>query len=231
VNRTPRLIGLIPAAGSGSRVGGELPKQYVRIGHQSMLEHSLDALTSDRRVGEVLVVVAPDDQLHHSLPAPGGVRFLNVGGASRAASVRNGLRELQADDADWVLVHDAARPCLSAAELGVLIDALGDDQVGGLLAVPLADTLKRAAGERVEATVSRDALWRAVTPQMFRFGVLKRALEAVLDLDTVTDEAYAVERIGLAPRLVACAASNIKVTTAQDWPLAGAILGMQGRLK
>lgn len=233
-----RLHALIPAAGSGTRLGADRPKQYLTLGRQSMLEHAIDALLADARIAHVLVVLSPDDAFGAQLPGVQGrqrVGVAQVGGASRAASVRAGLHALQAHDDDWMLVHDAARPALAARELAGLIDALVDDAVGGLLALPLADTLKRAdaAGtadaRRVAATVDRSGLWRALTPQMFRVGLLRRALDAA-DLDAVTDEASAVERLGLAPRLVAGQATNIKVTTADDVPLACAILAAQGRI-
>ncbi|MGE5337531.1 MAG: 2-C-methyl-D-erythritol 4-phosphate cytidylyltransferase [Gemmatimonadota bacterium] len=229
MNATARLYGLIPAAGSGTRVGGGIPKQYIALGATSMLEHSIDALAADARVSEILVVVAPDDERHRALAPKAGVRFAARGGASRAASVRNGLQALGASGEDWVLVHDAARPCLARIDLARLIDAALADDVGGLLALPLADTLKREREGRVETTVARDALWRAQTPQMFRCGVLMRALDAA-DLDSVTDESSAIERLGLKPRLVQGSASNIKVTTGDDWPLANAILKEQGRI-
>ncbi len=231
MNRAARLIGLIPAAGSGARIGGDVPKQYVPIGGRAMLEHSIDALAADARVREIVVVVAGDDQRHRSLAPRERVRVVPVGGASRAESVRNGLRALEASGEDWVLVHDAARPCLSPRELARLIGAVIDDEVGGLLALPLADTLKRARDDRVDATLPREALWRAQTPQMFRRDLLLRALEAAPDLDAITDESSAVERLGLRPRLVAGSATNIKVTTADDWPLAVAILKARGRIE
>jgi 2-C-methyl-D-erythritol 4-phosphate cytidylyltransferase len=226
---------LIPAAGSGTRLGADRPKQYLTLGHQSMLEHAIDALLGDARISQVLVVLSPADALGAHLPGVKGrqrVAVARVGGASRAASVRAGLQELNAQDDDWVLVHDAARPALTSQELAGLIDALADDAVGGLLALPVADTLKRtdaADAPRVAATVDRAGLWRALTPQMFRVGLLRRALDAG-DLGAVTDEASAVERLGLAPRLVGGRATNIKVTTADDVPLACAILVAQGRL-
>jgi 2-C-methyl-D-erythritol 4-phosphate cytidylyltransferase len=227
----PRLFGLIPAAGSGTRMCGDTPKQYVKIGHQSMLEHSVAALASDARIGEIVVVVARDDRRHRAIAPRRGVRFEPVGGASRAESVRNGLHAMGAGTGGWVLVHDAARPCLSQPELARLIDAVIDDKVGGLLALPLADTLKRARDDRVDTTVAREALWRAQTPQMFRHEVLLRALETAPDLDAVTDESSAVEQCGLHPRLVAGNATNIKVTTNDDWSLAAAILRAQGRIQ
>lgn len=197
-----------------------------------MLEHAIAALLADTRIDRVVVVVAADDARIDALRLDARVRIARVGGASRAASVRAGLdalRDLAADD-DWVLVHDAARPCLSPRDLAALIDQVAADAVGGLLAQPLADTLKRGEGGRVAATLDRSGLWRAATPQMFRIEVLRRALDAPGVLETATDEASAVEQIGLAPLLVACQATNLKVTTADDLPLACAILGLQGRL-
>lgn len=225
------MIGLIPAAGSGARIGGDVPKQYVSLGGRTMLEHSIDALASDARVRAIVVVVAPDDVRHRAIAPRPGLRLVAAGGASRAQTVRNGLRALDAGGDCWVLVHDAARPCLSPRELARLIDAVIDDDVGGLLALPLADTLKRARDDRVDATLARDALWRAQTPQMFRRDLLLRALDTAPDLEAITDESSAVERLGLRPRLVAGAAANVKVTTADDWPLAVAILKAQGRIE
>lgn len=239
----PRLHALIPAAGTGSRVQAQQPKQYLTLGDHAMLVHAIEALCADARIAQVLVVVAPVDPHIATLGldrlAP-RVSIAAVGGASRAASVRAGLDGLAARGAaedDWVLVHDAARPCLAADELAALIDALIDDTVGGLLAQPLADTLKRAdradgagSAPRVQATVDRAQLWRAATPQMFRLATLRRALDAPGMLARATDEASAVEALGLAPRLVACGASNLKVTTAADVPLARAILQAQGRI-
>lgn len=228
----PRLHALIPAAGSGSRLGAELPKQYLPLGRATMLEHAVAALLADPRVERVLVVVTPDDRRIDALRFDARVTVARVGGASRAASVRAGLEMLRdvATDDDWVLVHDAARPCLSREDLAALIDTVVDDPVGGLLAVPLADTLKRGEGNRVAATIDRANLWRAATPQMFRLGLLRTALDAPGMLGRATDEASAVEQLGHAPRLVACHATNLKVTTADDLPLARAILDLQGRL-
>jgi 2-C-methyl-D-erythritol 4-phosphate cytidylyltransferase len=229
-----RLFALIPAAGSGSRMGAGVPKQYQRLGGQTMLEHAVDALLAAPDVERVLVVVAPDDIAHRQLPGRARVEFAQVGGATRAASVRNGLRVLRAtqgvEDDDWVLVHDAARPCLARDELAHLIDALADDPVGGLLGLPVADTLKRASGGRVAETVERGGLWRAITPQMFRAGLLGRALDAGgATGEQVTDESFAVEALKVRPCLVEGLATNIKVTVPSDWPLAESILRSQGR--
>ncbi len=226
---TRRLLGLIPAAGSGTRIGAAVPKQYAALAGKTMLEHAIDALLCEPRIDRVLVVVAPGDTRCQALALDSRVGWAAVGGSSRAHSVRNGLRALQPQADDWIVVHDAARPCLSRDELTDLIDAVTADDVGGLLALPVADTLKRAAGGRATQTIDRSFLWRALTPQVFRAGLLERAFDAAGGLDEVTDEAAAIERLGLQPLLVVGAATNIKVTTPADWPLAEAILKLQGR--
>lgn len=191
-----------------------------------MLEHSISAMLADARIDRVFVVVAPADDRWQSIQADAErVEFLRVGGASRAESVLNGLVTLAArtQDNDRVLVHDAARPCLAKAELARLIDEVGDDDRGGLLAVPLRDTLKRGEDRHVVETLQRDDLWCAQTPQMFRVASLRAALSAG-SLDGITDEASAIERNGNFPLLVLGSATNIKVTNAQDLTLACAIL-------
>lgn len=212
-------------------MGADVPKQYLRLGSCTLLEHSVRALMSDPRVARVAVVVSRSDLRAAQLALPDQVKLLPVGGSSRAHSVLHGLRalsdEIEADDR--VLVHDAARPCLEAQDLSALIDAVGTQDAGGLLAAPLADTLKRADGDSVIGTVDRKGLWRAQTPQLFAFGILRRALESCADLDAITDESSAVERLGIRPRLVMAVGSNLKVTTPSDWPLAEAVLKAQGR--
>ena len=195
-----------------------------------MLEHSISAMLSDTRIDRVFVVVAPADDKWHSICVDERrVEFLPVGGASRAESVLNGLIAIAARtrDDDRVLVHDAARPCLTKAELARLIDEISNDDRGGLLAMPLADTLKRAEDGHVVGTLHRDGLWCAQTPQMFRFGSLRAALSAG-PFDRITDEASAIERQGSFPKLVLGSATNIKVTTEQDLALARAILAERG---
>jgi 2-C-methyl-D-erythritol 4-phosphate cytidylyltransferase len=209
-----------------------VPKQYLLLGERTMLEHSIDALLTDGRIDRVFVVVAPTDTRWQQLAVDEDrVEFLPVGGGSRAESVRNGLIAIAArtDDDDRVLVHDAARPCLTEAQLGRLIDEVGADDAGGLLAVPLADTLKRGEDGRVGVTLERTGLWCAQTPQLFRVASLRAALSQG-PLEPLTDEASAMERTGHAPRLVAGGVGNLKVTTAEDLLLARAILGDQGRL-
>ncbi len=225
-----RYLALIPAAGVGARTGHEMPKQYLRLGKRTMLEHSVAAILADARIDRVFVVVAPSDHRWQSMQMDQRVEFVAVGGASRAQSVLNGLVAIagRTQDDDRVLVHDAARPCLGEAELARLIDQVGDDDRGGLLAVPLTDTLKRGEDGRVVATLERDDLWCAQTPQMFRIASLRAAL-SVGALDGLTDEASAVERNGNFPLLVLGATTNIKVTTAQDLTLAAAILSARAR--
>ena len=224
-----RYFALIPAAGSGSRMGSELPKQYQTLAGVPMLWHAIHALSTHSKIEQVFVVLAAAD-VHFArsdwTPFDAKLRPLYCGGATRAASVLNGLRAISAiaQAEDWVLVHDAARPCLTQAHLDALIGALAADAVGGLLAMPVADTLKRAdQAVRVIATETRAHLWQAQTPQMFRHGTLLHALET-LGTATPTDDASAIEHLGLQPKLVACDATNLKVTYPQDLNLAELIL-------
>lgn len=219
---------IVPAAGSGARFGADLPKQYLMLLGRPLLIHTLDVLCAHPWITSITVVLSPDDQygltLGSELQNP-KLSFLPCGGASRADSVRNGLSVLsehliKADD--WVLVHDAARPCLSFEMLDRLLRTLADDAVGGLLAIPVADTLKRADPDnRVAETIPRAGLWQAQTPQMFRVGLL---LDALTRFPWVTDEAGAIEAAGLSPKLVAGEAANLKVTYPADLSLAEAIL-------
>ena len=216
---------LVPAAGFGARMGHELPKQYLPLAGQPLIFHALNTLCACTEITTVFVVLAPDDTLFHSYD---WTRFgdklqpLFCGGETRAASVLNGLLASELEPDDWVLVHDAARPCLTQAHLAKLIAELRGDEVGGLLAVPVADTLKRAdADGRVLRTENREQLWQAQTPQMFRAGLLVQALR---QCSQVTDEASAVEALGLRPRLVLGESGNFKVTYPQDLLLAELLL-------
>jgi len=228
-----QIFGLVPAAGSGVRMQADRPKQHLLLGGRTLLQRSLDALLADARVGAVYVVVAPGDTRVLDSDLPSRCVLLPQGGATRAASVHAGLAALRAvaGPQAWVLVHDAARPCLSAQDLAALIDRAGAQEGGGLLATPLGDTLKRATSDRSVQTVAREGLWRALTPQFFALDILWRALEACggAAADGITDEASAVERLGLQPLLVPGSAANIKVTTPDDLALAQAILAQQGR--
>lgn len=229
MNAPGRFFALIPAAGSGSRMGAGLPKQYLEIAGAPMLQHAVRALCAHPKIDQVFVVLAAEDAhfvRYDWTPFDAKLRRLYCGGATRAESVLNGLHAIvpASQPEDWVLVHDAARPCLAQAHLDALIAELAADEVGGLLAVPVADTLKRAdQASRVIATEPRENLWQAQTPQMFRHGLLLRALET-LGAGIPTDEARAIEHLGLKPKLVACDATNLKVTYPQDLQLAELIL-------
>lgn len=225
----PRLLALVPCAGVGERAGTAGPKQYAPLAGRALVAHTLDALLAVPRLHAVLVALAPGDEaFEHHAPGFTGPRawVARCGGATRAATVAAGLAELRrrgAAEGDWVLVHDAARCLLRPAWVEALIDACAGDAVGGLLALPLADTLKQAdAAGRVGATVDRTGKWAAQTPQMFRLGLLQRALAAAGD--AVTDESAAVEALGLAPRLVAAPLENFKLTWPADFALAERLL-------
>lgn len=216
---------LVPAAGFGARMGQELPKQYLPVAGKPMIAHALDTLCACADIATVFVVLSPGDtEFHRHDWARYGDKLqpLFCGGATRAESVANGLLASELDADDWVLVHDAARPCLTQAHLARLIAELRDDPVGGILAVPVADTLKRAdARQRIEHTEPREGLWQAQTPQMFRAGLLA---EALVRCRNVTDEASAIEALGLQPKLVEGDSSNFKVTYPQDIRLAELLL-------
>jgi 2-C-methyl-D-erythritol 4-phosphate cytidylyltransferase len=222
------------AAGQGTRIGDPVPKQYIPLAGKPMMFHSIEAIAAVARVSELLVVLAPLDRHWEehdwsALPEKVGAAF--VGGAHRGESVLNALKHIEGRAAkdDWVLVHDAARPCILTELVEQFLDEIGDDPVGGLLAMPLADTLKRGAEtNRVEATVPRAGLWRAQTPQLFRYGMLRRGLEQKI---TATDEAEAIESLGQAPRLAQGENSNIKVTFAEDLAIAELILRHKGRVR
>ena len=220
----PRYFALIPCAGNGSRAGTAGPKQYERVAGQPMIWHTLSAFAAVQRIARTLVVVAPGDGFFERNPTTSAL-VVQCGGPTRAASVANGLRELRragAVDDDWVLVHDAAR-CLVTPELiDRLIDTCSDDEVGGLLAYPLADTLKVGQEGRVAGTLGREDKWLAQTPQMFRLGMLRQALEGAGE--KTTDESSAIEAMGLKPRLVTAGAQNFKVTYPEDFAMAEAVL-------
>ena len=248
-NKVPdRLFALIPCAGTGSRAGGGMPKQYRTVAGRNLLHHTLGAFDACSEFTQTLVVLAPDDTAFDPRRFA-GLRYAvrRCGGTTRHGSVQNGLqtlaREFGARDHDWVLVHDAARPGITPTLIRQLIAAVSGDPVGGIVALPLADTLKRAqaaptittpanpvslmtpAFARIAHTEPRDGLWLAQTPQMFRLGVLRQALESAERAGTaVTDEASAIEALGYAPLLVRGHARNFKVTYAEDFELAEALL-------
>jgi 2-C-methyl-D-erythritol 4-phosphate cytidylyltransferase len=229
----PKVFAIVPAAGQGTRIGDSVPKQYIPIRGKPMMFYSVEVLAAVPRISCVCVVLSPLDrhwgEHDWSVLSP-KIEPLFAGGASRSQSVMNALKELKPRMAkdDWVLVHDAARPCIQRELIEQFLDEVGDDPIGGLLAMPVADTLKSAdENQRVAATIPRINLWRAQTPQMFRQDLLRRGLEIRPD---ATDEAQAVEAVGYsAPRLVQGENSNIKVTFAEDLMLAEMILDRKDR--
>ena len=224
-SKTPRLYALVPCAGVGERSGAVGPKQYAVLAGQALVAHTLDALARVNRLSQTLMVLSPEDK-SFALCAPEFAGWVaRCGGATRAQTVANGLDDLLARGAhadDWVLVHDAARCLVRAEWIDTLIDACLGDAVGGLLALPVADTLKAEHAGRVEATIDRAAKWQAQTPQMFRIGSLREALAHAGA--KVTDEASAIEALGHAPRLVVGALENFKVTYPADFELAARLL-------
>ena len=231
----PKTFALVLAAGQGTRIGDAVPKQYIPVAGKPMMFHSIESLASVPRIERVFVVLAPLDRHwggHDWSALPEKVEASFCGGARRAESVLNTLKFQEKHFAkdDWVLVHDAARPCIQKELVEQFLDEVGDDAVGGLLAIPLADTLKSADENlRVAATIPRLALWRAQTPQMFRYDLLRRGLEKK---PAATDEAEAVESLGYyAPRLVQGEDTNIKVTFAEDLQIAEMILKLKGKVE
>ena len=227
-----RCFALLPCAGSGSRAGTAQPKQYQAVAGRPMVQHTLEVFARVARIAQVLVVVAPGDRVLHAVGA--AYCTAECGGTTRAESVFNGLNHLLASGAaprDWVLVHDAARCLVTPAQVNALIDACLADAVGGLLALPLPDTLKRAEHGRAAETVDRADKWLAQTPQMFRLGLLRDALAAhtASGFVGITDEASAMEAAGHQPLLVRGSAQNLKVTYPEDFALAEAILKGRNR--
>ncbi|MCB1689444.1 MAG: 2-C-methyl-D-erythritol 4-phosphate cytidylyltransferase [Halioglobus sp.] len=221
----PRCWAVLPAAGIGARMGAELPKQYLQVAGATLLEHSLRALLACERIAGVVVALHPQDTRAQQLPVIQDARVQTVpGGEQRSDSVLAGLDALsgRAGPQDWVLVHDAARPCLQATDIDALIRAVIERDTGGILAEPIVDTVKQASGDAlVERTLDRTTLWRAQTPQMFRLEELRRALsQALARGSAVTDEASAMELAGYPVQLVVGPAGNLKVTVPEDLPLA-----------
>jgi 2-C-methyl-D-erythritol 4-phosphate cytidylyltransferase len=231
---SPKYWAIIPAAGVGRRMGSDIPKQYLEIKDQTVLEYTIDSLLTCPVLSGVVLAMNPDDnhwaEMTVSIDKP---LWVVNGGEERCHSVLNALSFLleQADEHDWVLVHDAARPCLRHEDIELLIEKAGKD-VGGILAVPVRDTMKRSDDDNhVSETVDRNQLWHALTPQMFRLGQLHTALQQALDNKAlVTDEASAMELAGYKPLLVEGHADNIKITHPEDLTLAEHYLRQQGRI-
>jgi len=231
----PRFHALIPCAGTGSRAGTAQPKQYQAIAGQAMVMHTVQALAQVPPLSSGWLIVSPQDD--HVWPVqgwPAHFKRLACGGTSRAESVFNGLQAMLAaglSGQDWVLVHDAARCLISPDSVRRLIDECQHDAVGGLLALPVPDTLKSEVGARVAATLPREHMWLAQTPQMFRLQLLHDALAQLAGdgFAGITDEASAIERLGLKPRLVLGSTQNFKVTYPADFALAEAVLAARAK--
>lgn len=225
---------VIPAAGAGKRFGAAIPKQYLTLAGRCIQQHTLDRLAGMAEISQIVVAVSAQDSLAKTLPyaRPDRLRFVH-GGAERMDSVLAGLHALLsggAAESDWVLVHDVARPLLRPSDIRHMLSVLAEDPVGGILANPVRDTMKRGNAAGIVETVSRENLWHALTPQMFRLGALAHALDAArADAAVVTDEASAMERLGHRPRLIEGARDNLKITFSDDLALAEALLAEQIR--
>jgi 2-C-methyl-D-erythritol 4-phosphate cytidylyltransferase len=217
MTETARYIALIPAAGVGARMAAASPKQYLPLLGKPMLQHTAEAFAASELVAHTYIVVSPDDGYIGAIALPPRVTVLRCGGATRMDSILNGLRALagQVAEQDMVLVHDAARPGLTPALIRKLIEEVGSNPAGGLLALPVVDTVKTTRGGQVQTT-PRDGLWLAQTPQMFSYGLLLRALGSATDPKAITDDASAVEMLGLSPQLVEGHPRNLKVTLPSD---------------
>jgi len=232
MNKQSKFWSVVPAAGVGSRMAAAVPKQYLQLHGKTVIEHTLSRLSSHPQMSGVVVAISMGDEHWQDLElwTYNNIQVAN-GGAERCHSVLNGLKLLSGIAAadDWVLVHDAARPCIHHDDLSHMIEVLKDHPVGGLLGLPVADTMKRTSGDGdVLETVSREHLWRALTPQMFRLGQLHQALQTALDDGfLVTDDASAIEHIGLKPRMIAGRGDNIKITRPEDLSLAEMYLAQQ----
>ena len=223
-NTSHSIVAIVPAAGIGSRMKADKPKQYLMIGGRTVLEHTLLKLLAHPRVNKVVVAISDGDPYFSELAIATHPDIVRVsGGRERADSVLSGLQYVQQHQlSEWVMVHDAARPCVREADLNTLIDVSQAHEVGGILASPVRDTMKRANGNNnIKHTVDREALWHALTPQMFRAALLTRTLsEALAEGAIITDEASALEWAGYHPALVQGSADNIKITQPEDLALA-----------
>jgi len=232
VIESSKIWAIVPAAGVGSRMNDAVPKQYLEIHGKTILEHTLESLLKSNKIDGIVVSLSEGDRLFEQLPIAENPRIRTVvGGATRAESVLNGLAFLQFEEplenqADWALVHDAARPCLSEGAISRMIERLAGDAVGGILAIPAIDTLKRAnTNQEITETVDRERIWQAQTPQMFRRQLLSESLSKALENDVqVTDEASAMEWAGYKPKLIHGEVNNLKITTPQDLTFAEFLL-------
>ncbi|QEY15749.1 2-C-methyl-D-erythritol 4-phosphate cytidylyltransferase [Cellvibrio sp. KY-GH-1] len=231
LSNTPAYWVIVPAAGVGSRMGAGCPKQYLPLLDKTVLEHTLERLLAIAQVKKVFISLSAADDFWNQLPCGQDANIIRVaGGSERANSVLNALQalSLQARDSDWVLVHDAARPCIRAQEIMKLIDRVGDHPVGGILGVPVSDTLKQVSSHVIEKTIDRAPLWQAQTPQLFRIGLLRDCLQrALAEGKMITDEASAVEAYDYHPLMVQGRSDNIKITRQEDLAIAAMLMQQQ----
>jgi 2-C-methyl-D-erythritol 4-phosphate cytidylyltransferase len=225
-----KFWGVVPAAGVGKRMNADRPKQYLELAGLPVIEQTLTRLLQANVFSAIAVAISEDDPYWPELDIAKHEYIITApGGKERADSVLSGLQSIrnQADDNDWVLVHDAARPCLTSEDISKLIDTLKDDEVGGILALSSHDTLKHVDGNQILGTLDRQHIWRALTPQMFRYGMLKSALEETAGDPRITDEASALELMGFKPKIVEGRPDNIKITRPEDLALAQFYLDQQ----
>ena len=223
MTQTIKFWAVVPAAGVGKRMNADRPKQYLELAGKTVIEHTLLRLLQAEVFTAVAVAISAEDPYWAELDVARHEQIIRAkGGKERADSVLSGLHSIRdhAHDDDWVLVHDAARPCITPSDIHHLIDSLVDDEVGGILALPCADTLKSVNGHNILGTLDRSHIWRALTPQMFRYASLKTALEQAVGHSAITDEASALELQGLQPKIVEGRPDNIKITRPEDLALA-----------
>jgi len=228
--RKAHYFAVVPAAGVGKRMQADRPKQYLPLNQHTVIEQTLTRLLQAHVFTTIAVAISEEDPYWYNLNLAAHPKILTAaGGKERADSVLSALKSLenQAHADDWVLVHDAARPCITTSDIHKLIETLKEEATGGILALPSHDTLKQVAGESIQHTLDRRTVWRALTPQMFRFGVLKQALTQTAGNAQVTDEASALELTGLSAKIVAGRADNLKITQAEDLLLAQFYLTQQ----
>ncbi len=231
ISNAPAYWVIVPAAGVGSRMGANCPKQYLPLLNKTVIEHTLERLLSISKVNKVYLALSETDDLWEQLHCAQNSNIVRVkGGSERADSVLRGLYELSlsASDNDWVLVHDAARPCIRAQEIEKLIDTVADHPVGGILAVPVSDTLKQVSLSNIDKTIDRTPLWQAQTPQLFRVGLLRDCLQrALVEGRAITDESSALEAYGYQPLVVQGRSDNIKITRQEDLAIAAMLMQQQ----
>lgn len=221
----PKCWAVIPAAGIGERVGASIPKQYLKIAGKTILAHAIDPFVKNRRIAGITIALHPHDEYFDALSIKSSSDKIQVmeGGETRAHSVLNALNSIVArmNHGDYVLVHDAARPCLTTHDLNKLIDVCMNHEIGGIIGSRVSDTIKHVEDNNIIATINREHVWRAYTPQMFKYDLLRNAIESALKNNVcITDEASAIEYLGHQSCMVEGDASNIKVTTAEDIALA-----------